>query len=168
MAKKYFWNDDTQSLSWKGKDFVAGEPIPAEYIEEQEEKFDKFCQNQQISNKPKVTFSEKQQAALINSRSVVDKLRVRIIEQTEKIKSLEKKVEDFEVSFDELSDLDSGKEEIKQLKAEKKYLGECFAALEDEKTGLDIKLDNLATEKADWEKLKTNKKELEKLAKAVK
>ncbi len=163
----YYWVDDTQGLSLGGcsghseLDIYFGEKIPDWYQEEFEGKFDEFCANQQISSKKNITFSEKQTASLVNARTTVDKLRVRIAEQTEKIKSLEKKVDDFEASFDELSDLDNGKEEIERLKSDKKYLGECFAALEKE-----VKV--FGDEKAAWEKTKISKKELEKLLKAVK
>ncbi|NIA28332.1 MAG: hypothetical protein GWP06_00290 [Actinobacteria bacterium] len=151
---KYYWNDDTQVLSLGGcpghseGDILAGEEIPGWYVEEYEERFDKFCQKQQISSKKSVTFSEKQQASLINARSTIDKLRLRIAEQTTKIKSLEKKVEDFEVSISQIEVLEGHKDELDQLKAEKKSLGESYAALESQKAAVDSKFETLGDEKA--------------------
>lgn len=138
MTKSY-WNDDTQVLSLGGcpghseGDIVAGELVPEWYQKEYEERFDNFCQNQQISSKRNVTFSEKQQAKLVNAQSTEVKLRTRIKEQTEKIKGLEKQVENFEVSISQIEVLEGHKEELEQLKAENKSLGESFAALKNEK-----------------------------------
>ena len=129
MAKKpWYWNDDTKSLSLSGcsghseGDITEGEIVPKWYEDEYPENFEKFCQNQQISSKKNVTFSEKQTASLVNSGKTVDKLRLRIVDQTAKIKVLEKKVDDYEVSFPEFDDLGAYKEEIQQLKAEIKEL----------------------------------------------
>ncbi len=129
MAKKpWYWNDDTKSLSLGGcsghseGDITEGGIIPEWYEEEYSENFEKFCQNQQISSKKKVTFSEKQSASLVSTGKTVDKLRSRVVEQTTKIKELERRVDDYEVSFSELDDLIAYKEEIQRLKAEIKEL----------------------------------------------
>jgi len=123
---KYYWNDDTQVLSLGGcpkhdeGDILQGELIPDWYPKEYEERFDKFCQNQQISSKKNVTFSEKQHAKLVNVQSTVDKLRLRNVELIEKVKALEKKVEAYEVSISQIEVLEGHKEELEQLRAEKK------------------------------------------------
>lgn len=192
MGKTFYWVDDTQCLSLGGckghpeKDLSCSDQIPEWYPEEYPERFDKFCQGGQISAKPKLTFSEKKENALQMSKKTVDKLRLRVVEQTQKIKDLEKKVADFEISFDELSDLDDGKEEIKQLKTEIKHLGESNAALKSDKIKAEAKVEELGVdkellvdqhseaikvledEKADWENIKGNKKALEKLLKGLK
>lgn len=209
MAEKpYYWNDDTQVLSLGGcpghdeTDIFVGELIPAWYPKEYEEKFDKFCQNQQISSKKNVTFTEKQTAKLVNAQGTLGKLRARVEEKDAKIKGLEKQVNDFEVRISQVEVLEGHKEELERLKVEIKEMGESFAALKtqkaavdselktlgDEKSAVDLKLEELEPEvkqlkaekqylidafkelekeKAKWESIKGNKKELEKLLKAV-
>lgn len=172
---KYYWNDDTQVLSLGGcpghseGDILAGEPIPEWYPEEYGKRFDKFCQDQQISSKKNVTFSEKQKAQLINAQSTVGKLRARIEEQTKEIKGLEKKVEDFEASISQIEVLEGHQDELERLKAEVLEMGKSYAALENEKSSLvdqhnesirelgdekaaaDLKIEKLGDEKAELE-----------------
>lgn len=146
--KVFYWNDNTMSLSIKGKDLVESDPIPEEWIKEQAEaekkgfknKFKEYCETQQISDKPKVKFEEKKQRELEDSKKAIDKLRVRNGELVKEKAELDKKVSDYKASFDDLEKLDSIKEELEALKLEK----------------------------AEWVKIKSDKKELEALVKAVK
>ena len=176
MAKKetFYWNDDTMSLSWKGKDYVAGDSIPEEYQEEQEEKFDQFCQEQKISKNKKVKFEERQMRELKSSRKVVDKLTVKNKEMVAEIKSLEQKIEGYQASFEDLKNLQDLKGQLAMSEQEKKDLNNNFENLKSEKESadeklidLELKIEELEKVSADFEALKGDKKGLEKLLKGL-
>ena len=125
--KVFYWNDDTMSFSYKGKDYVAGDPIPEDYKKEQPKKFQGFVDNQQISDKAKVKFEEKKQRELEDSKKAVDKLRVRNSELVSQKSELQEKVDSFKASMKDLEKLDLINDELDELKEEKKLWADSKA-----------------------------------------
>lgn len=116
--KTYFWNDDTQGLLFQGKQIKEGGKIPSDFIKKHKEKFDSFVNSKQISDKAKVTFTEKKVAELALLKNQIDKLKLRNQDLLKSKGDLEKKVEKYTASFEELENLKDIKEELELLKAE--------------------------------------------------
>ncbi len=143
--KTCYWNDDSMSFTWKGKDIVSGQEIPEEWIIEQMEvekkgfrnKLKEYCETQQISDKPTVEFGEKKQKELEVSRGSVNKLKERISVLVKENTELQKIAAKHEASMETLENIDAvndelseAKEELKELEAAQKKIGEYDSFLD--------------------------------------